>query len=225
MTEHLLVDWGSVPFYVVGEATAAATSQIQTNFPSFPHLAPVIIRGGSQSGRAESLAQFILEDLPSHDNERRKLLYLTGDKNRDTLPQILSTGNIDLDALEVYRTRGSSSFQTDLKSALERAPIGKYYYFDGSDINGRLRESTDSTQNWGWVVYFAPSAAEFVTPFLHDVFELGGQSTEKPTLKIAVIGPTTASFLRGTLKLQVNVVASKPTPESLSSAVVAFDSA
>ncbi|KAF8837893.1 tetrapyrrole biosynthesis, uroporphyrinogen III synthase [Paxillus ammoniavirescens] len=205
-TPETPVDWGTVPFYVVGEATAAAASKIQTNFPSFPHLPPVLIRGGSQSGTAERLAHFILEDVPSHDNERRKLLYLTGDKNRDTLPQILSTGNIDLDALEVYRTKGSSSFLTDLKSTLERAPI-------------------DSTQNWGWVVYFAPSAAEFVTPFLHDVFEFGGQSTEKPTLKIAVIGPTTASFLRDTLKLQVDVVSSKPTPESLSSAVVAFDSA
>ncbi|KIK93597.1 hypothetical protein PAXRUDRAFT_144734 [Paxillus rubicundulus Ve08.2h10] len=205
-----LVDWGAVPFYVVGDATAAAAFEIQTKFPSFPHLVPIIIRGGSQSGIAERLAHFILEDAPAHDNETRKLLYLTGDKNRDTLPQILSTGSVDLDALEVYRTGGSPSFPADLKSALERAPIGN---------------QADSSQCWGWVVYFAPSAAEFVTPFLYDMFELGGQSTAKSTLKIAVIGPTTASFLRDTLKLQVDVVASKPTPEMLSSAVAAFDSA
>ncbi|KAF9221800.1 tetrapyrrole biosynthesis uroporphyrinogen III synthase [Gyrodon lividus] len=210
------VNWGAIPFYVVGDATAAAASKIQTNFPSFSHLAPTLIRGGSQSGTAERLAYFLLEEVPSRDNETRKLLYLTGDKNRDTLPQILSTSNIDLDALEVYRTKGSSSFPTDLKSTLERAPIGN---------------QADSTQNWGWVVYFAPSAAEFVTPFLHNVFRLGGldtypqTSTEKPTLKIAVIGPTTASFLQDTLKLQVDVVAPKPTPERLAGAVVAFDSA
>ncbi|KAF9235000.1 tetrapyrrole biosynthesis, uroporphyrinogen III synthase [Melanogaster broomeanus] len=177
-----VVDWGAVPFYVVGDATAAAASNIHTNFPSFPHLAPALIRGGSQSGTAERLAHFILEDSPSHENERRRLLYLTGDKNRDTLPQILSTSNIDLDTLGVYRTTGS-------------------------------------TQNWGWVVYFAPSAAEFVTPFIRDIFQLRDfdpfkqSSTEKPSLKIAVIGPTTASFLRDTLKLQVDVVAPKPTPE------------
>ena len=42
-------------------------------------------------------------------------------------------------------------------------------------------------------------------------------------MKIASIGPTTATFLREGLELQVDAVASKPTPEELISAIVAFD--
>ncbi|KIJ64321.1 hypothetical protein HYDPIDRAFT_90635 [Hydnomerulius pinastri MD-312] len=202
-----LADWRQVPFYVVGDATALAASKIQASFPSYSRLAPADIRGGSQSGTAERLARFILEGLPSEDGERKKLLYLTGDKNRDTLSQILSSsGNIDLDALEVYRTTGSSSFRSDLKAAMEKKPIG----------------------DWGWVIYFAPSAAEFVTPFLCDVFQLGTTAQEfagKPPIKIAAIGPTTATFLQDTLKLPVNVVASKPTPDELVSAIFAVDNA
>ena len=53
-------------------------------------LAPKDIRGGAESGTSEKLAHFILQDLPP-SNEPRQLLYLTGDKNRDVLPSILSS--------------------------------------------------------------------------------------------------------------------------------------
>lgn len=69
---------------------------------------------------------------------------------------------------------------------------------------------------WGWVVYFAPSAAAFVTPILGEVIRLDA-------LRVAAIGPTTASFLWDTLKVRVDVVPPKPTPDALCSAVVAFD--
>lgn len=69
---------------------------------------------------------------------------------------------------------------------------------------------------WGWVVHFAPSAATFVTPILGEMFRPNA-------LKVAVIGPTTASFLRDTLKVRVDVVAPKPTPDALCGAVVGFD--
>ena len=42
-------------------------------------------------------------------------------------------------------------------------------------------------------------------------------------MKIASIGPTTATFLREVLELQVDAVASKPTPEELVLSIVAFD--
>jgi uroporphyrinogen-III synthase len=42
-------------------------------------------------------------------------------------------------------------------------------------------------------------------------------------MKIASIGPTTTIFLREELKLQVDAVASKPTPEELVSSIIAFD--
>lgn len=66
------------------------------------------------------------------------------------------------------------------------------------------------------MVYFAPSAAAFVTPVLREVFD-------ERTLKVAAIGPTTASFLRDTMQVGVDVVPSKPMPDVLCSAIVAFD--
>ncbi|KAG6377781.1 tetrapyrrole biosynthesis, uroporphyrinogen III synthase [Boletus reticuloceps] len=186
---------GQVPFYVVGDATAAAASQISTAYPSMVHLAPAEnqVRGGAEAGTAERLAEFILEE----GCEGRRLLYLTGDKNRETLPGMLAAGGVALDTLEVYGTTGSSTFRDDLQAALERTLV------DG--------------EQWGWVVYFAPSAAAFVTPILCDVFQ------RLDALKVAAIGPTTASFIRDTLKMRVDVVALKPSPDALCHDVVAFD--
>lgn len=189
-------DWRTVPFYVVGDATAAAASQIHTAFPSMAHLAPAAhqVRGGAEAGTAERLAGFILGE----DCEGRRLLYLTGDKNRETLPEMLTAGGVALETLEVYGTTGSSTFRDDLRVALERSHM------------------PDQAEEWGWVVYFAPSAAAFVTPMLSEMLDLDA-------LRVAAIGPTTASFLRDTLKMRVDVVASKPTPDALCRAVVAFD--
>lgn len=92
----------------------------------------------------------------------------------------------------------------------------------------------DATQCWGWVVFFAPSAAEFTLPYLHKVFQIRDaysstrDSTGKPTIKVAAIGTTTASALRDKLGLQVDVVpkkqASGDLPSGLASAIIAFDS-
>lgn len=103
---------------MVGEATSVALSLIGTNYGNGP-FTPKDIRGGSQTGNAESLAHFILTDLPDHKGAR--LLHLTGDKNRDTLPKILK-GHFTLQTLQVYETRGSSSFPQDIKSAMESLP-------------------------------------------------------------------------------------------------------
>ena len=189
---RISADWRMVPFYVVGDATAAAASQIHTAFPAMVHLAPGVVRGGAEAGTAERLAGFILGE----GCEGRRMLYLTGDKNRETLPGMLSAGGVALETLAVYGTTGSSSFRDDLRAALARAG--------------------ESHMDWGWVVYFAPSAAAFVTPVLREVLRLDA-------LSVAVIGPTTASFLRDTLGVRVDVVAPKPTPDALCSAVVAFD--
>ncbi|KDQ52451.1 hypothetical protein JAAARDRAFT_61977 [Jaapia argillacea MUCL 33604] len=110
-TEDLDTDWTSVPFYVVGESTASSLLDIHKEYHT--PLAPTDVRGGAESGTSERLAHFILEDLPT-TGEGRKLLYLTGDKNRDTLPKILMDGGVTLESLQVYGTRGSSTFEHDL---------------------------------------------------------------------------------------------------------------
>lgn len=201
-------DWWSVPFYAVGEATSLALRDLSEKTPLYT---PRDIRGGSETGTAERLAGFILKDLPS-DGTSRKLLYLTGDKNRDTLPRILESASVALDTLQVYATQGSSMFPHDLSLALER-----------------IKEEGLS---WGWIVYFAPSVAEFVTPILRNHFVLPAvnsstqdQLSEHHHVKVAAIGPTTESFLQQTLKLPVAVTARNPKVDDLADAVLQHDEA
>ena len=86
---------------------------------------------------------------------------------------------------------------------------------------------TDETR-W-WIVFFAPSAAEFVTPTLLQHFALPStdESDEDTPAKrvahIAAIGPTTSTFLRDSLHLTVAVLSPKPSAESLVGAIAAFD--
>ena len=139
----VLADWRAVPSYVVGHATAAAASQIRIACPSVEHLAPADVRGGAGAGTAERLAAFILAE--GHGGQGRRMLYLTGDKNRETLPEMLTAGGVALETLEVYRTTGSSAFQVDLEAALERAPVGKYACVRG----GRMSDTTGQTGRGG----------------------------------------------------------------------------
>lgn len=115
-------DWRKVPFYVVGAATAVAVSQIHCALPTRACFAPAEanVRGGAEAGTGERLAAFILKDL-GDDGLGRNMLYLTGDKNRETLPELLAGGGVTLETVEVYRTTGSSTFRADLEAAVERA--------------------------------------------------------------------------------------------------------
>jgi uroporphyrinogen-III synthase len=112
--------WCEIPFYVVGQATASALTNV---FGAYLHLGftSVNVRG-QLSGNATTLASFILEepDKPS------SLLYLTGDKNRDTLTHILQEGGISLETLQTYKTEGSSSFAKNLSTAIQTSSKGVY---------------------------------------------------------------------------------------------------
>ncbi|KAJ6607406.1 tetrapyrrole biosynthesis, uroporphyrinogen III synthase [Mycena sp. CBHHK59/15] len=200
-------DWSSTPFYVVGKNTASMLTAIRLAHPQ-SRFVPRDTRGES-SGTSEQLARFILADLESSpESAQLPLLYLTGDKNRDTLPDILRRGGLELSPLQVYQTQGSESFPRDLKLAIESSP--------------HLESNT-----W-WIVFFAPSAAEFVTPFLRHHFDLRStdgsvSSTTQSPARIASIGPTTSTYLQDQLNLQVDAVAIRPTAEDLVQAVLGCD--
>lgn len=203
-------DWAKVPFYVVGDATARVLADIRETVGSYPY-APRDIRGAADSGTSEKLARFILRDL--RDAAGKTLLYLTGDKNRDTLPSVLDGGGVRLDSLQVYATRGSGSFAGDLRRVFESVP-------------------SESPGRW-WVVYFAPSEAEFTTPMLREHFALASAavdekvssptSTGKRPARIATIGPTSGAHLREKLGLRVDVVSPRPKPEALVAAIHDYD--
>ncbi|KAF5352988.1 hypothetical protein D9758_007965 [Tetrapyrgos nigripes] len=179
-----------VPIYVVGTATRNALLQIYFARSSSPYSPdPCLILGAEEAGNAEQLAQFILrqQQLP------KRLLYLTGDKNRDTLPTILSAHSIALTPLQVYETRGSSAFKDDLKATVDSWPHGR-------------------EEGW-WTVFFAPSSSSFVLPFLQSDPRVWERR------KVAAIGKTTDTHLREELGLAVHAVAKNPSPEGLIAAL------
>lgn len=92
-------------------------------------LTSVEVRGQS-SGNATALASFILED----PDKPSMLLYLTGDKNRDTLSHVLQGGGISLESLQAYSTEGSPSFAKNLSTAIQTSSKGNLLYLllDGS---------------------------------------------------------------------------------------------
>ena len=86
MPNAFLADWSALPFYAVGNATAKSLRSMRDLFGDTV-LVPKDIRGGSESGTGDRLARFILDNIPRTGT--KKLLYLTGDKNKDTIPCIL----------------------------------------------------------------------------------------------------------------------------------------
>ncbi|KAH9031925.1 tetrapyrrole biosynthesis, uroporphyrinogen III synthase [Lactarius pseudohatsudake] len=110
------IDWGKVRFYAVGPATAAQLARL-------PHPPRDVQR----------LAHYIVQDAKRGE----KLLYLTGDKNRDTLPRVVREGlggEEVLQELRVYATRGVENFEHKLACALEDA-TGKFVRRLATNVN------------------------------------------------------------------------------------------
>ncbi|KAG6830141.1 hypothetical protein H0H92_002005 [Tricholoma furcatifolium] len=195
--------WNSTAFYVVGQATASALAEVRQTHGQTPYTPEIIC--GETSGTGERLAQFIL-DL--HVKPKR-LLYLTGDKNRDTVPLMLGKAGIDLYSLKVYETRGSLTFEQDL-------------------IQG-VTQSHKELHQW-WIVHFSPSAAAFTTPILAKHLDFSSASpindrvsVSIPKARVAAIGSVTAAFLRDELRIYVHAAPLKSTPQDLVSAILAYD--
>lgn len=55
-------------------------------------------------------------------------MYLTGDKNRETLPEVLREGGLDLRSLKVYETQGSSGFEKELGDVVGGVDIGVFSF-------------------------------------------------------------------------------------------------
>lgn len=108
--------WSDVTFYVVGSSTADALRSMPKS--SFTPSEEKVL--GSHTGSGEALARFIVEHLA--DPTAEKLLYLKGDKNRETLPEILNEHNVNWDGVQAYETRGSSGFKGDLEALVKSQP-------------------------------------------------------------------------------------------------------
>ena len=99
---------------MVGEATAAAVRGIQQRYQGYGFTTVRIL--GESSGTGEKLGHFIVQHRSS---EAGKLLYLTGDKSRDTVASILSKNGVPFQALQAYETRQRSDFESLLETAVD----------------------------------------------------------------------------------------------------------
>lgn len=217
------IDWRAMRFYVVGPATAAA---LLARLPNPPQ----DIRG-TESGTAEQLARYIAQNATREE----RLLYLTGDKNKETLSRIVAEGLGEgaLRELRVYATHGVRDFEGILRRVL-RGESGTLWFLYSIPLlaSSRAGELTwrlqiislleDDDEPW-WIVLFAPSGAGHVVPALRKHFSMtagkssppSGRGSELRRARLAAIGPTTAKYVREDLGLEVDAVADTPTAESL----------
>lgn len=107
-----LSKWRGTSFYVVGSKTASFLHQALSGTSLRPD--DIRILGATESGNAEKLAEFIINTI---GDRKQRLLYLTGDKNRDTLSNKLNEGrsNIELVSLQVYATCESAFLRNEIE--------------------------------------------------------------------------------------------------------------
>jgi uroporphyrinogen-III synthase len=116
------VDWPGIPFYVVGSTTGNVLRSMPVS-PFTPSPQNII---GEGSGTGEALAKVIIDDQQRRA-PKLPLLYLTGDKNRDTLPTLVQAAGVELEPLQVYATQGSSRFSRGVKELFQHhQPLGEF---------------------------------------------------------------------------------------------------
>jgi uroporphyrinogen-III synthase len=113
-----------LPFYVVGNATASILGSVQ-DICDDSRFVPKDIH--AKSGTSERLARFILEDLTKTEIPKATMLYLTGDKNKDTLLGALAEGGITLTSSQVYETPRPLS-------VISRTRSGQLYQVNGAPV-------------------------------------------------------------------------------------------
>ncbi|XP_046749308.1 uroporphyrinogen-III synthase-like [Diprion similis] len=173
--------WKNLPIYCVG----AATEQVARNILGLQSCC------GSETGNAEELAKFIINEMQSARNnaEVRPLLYPCSAIARDTITTTLEAARIPLQKLTVYKTLPSKTLETDL-----------------SDIFGHSLPE--------YLVFFSPSAVRYVT----NVIKRNRQEKSMEEIKFVAIGPVTEQALVDA-GLKVSATSRQPDPVALSNAL------
>ena len=189
--------WDRIPFFAVGPATAEALST--TAGPSASR-----ILGAEESGTGSSLGRFIVSHF-SRDPPPLPLLFLTGDKRSPAIPDALSSASPPIPFVEhqVYATAPSSKVEEDSTDLLDT------FASKGTVLR--------------WVVLFSPSGGTAALPILRrrGLLKVDG----KGDLRIAVIGPTTETWLEEQEGIRPDAVSAKPEATALVEALVAADGA
>jgi uroporphyrinogen-III synthase len=86
-----------------------------------------LILGAAQAGGSESLARFVVDDRALRC-AGGKLLYLTGDKNKDTFHRIMSENGVIVEEIMVYVTRAANDLEERVASTVQQIVNGATSY-------------------------------------------------------------------------------------------------
>ncbi|KAG8984997.1 hypothetical protein FRB90_005002 [Tulasnella sp. 427] len=206
MLTKLNAAWNEVPFYVVGQKTADTLMALAALRPAL-YPSPDYVLGAAATGSGDKLASFIIKSLlDKAERSSVPILYLTGDKNRDTVETALANAHIAIQACQVYQTSARPALSAEIKDAVARLPS----------------HSVDDI----WVAFFAPSSAKMALPALGEVLNLpnatvSGNSSHLRCARFAAIGKTTSTYLveEHATKFRMEAVAATPTAEGLADAI------
>lgn len=195
--------WSSIPFFVVGPGTRDAVLRLN------PVPSPTLL-GAGLTGSGEKLSSFIVAHFGGAVPEL-PLLYLVGDKNRDTIPRMLGEAGIGLVKQQVYETCPAGDVEARLEEIIDRI------------FEARTEGEECPTI---WFALFSPSGAKHCLGVLRtkDMLRCRREREElaareqgelPPRIKLAAIGPTTRAYVEGEEGLFMHAVASSPDPLDL----------
>ena len=118
--------WSEIPFYTVGKATEKSLKAC----PPCKY-SPTSILGANETGTGEALAHYILKHHSAYDTSL-PLLYLTGDKNRDTVPVTLAEGGLRATPTQVYETRKRNGLEGDFQETISTILSGALISLNGN---------------------------------------------------------------------------------------------
>ncbi|SGY12750.1 BQ5605_C011g06592 [Microbotryum silenes-dioicae] len=196
------------PIFVIGQATSEA---LRTQLIQPPPKENVLGNDGT-TGSGEKLARFIIRYFKNDDNRGRKwkLLYLVGDKNRDTLPSMLEVedGRFELDKLRVYQTKALEGSQLEKEvDELVKEVVGGD---DERNEEGKIL----------WIIFFSPSGAKAACQEFRRRRWIPNDDNDQDgdggfQIRIAAIGPVTRAYLQNDERLKVDAEARTPDAKDL----------
>ena len=193
----------SLPFYVVGPATARGLHALNLQCPIL----------GEETGNGEALSTFILKHYNSiHQGPKKPpILFLVGDKRRDIIPKTLQSASLSseqrskVDELVIYETGEMLSFKTNFESI-----------WQGN------REPEVPRQ---WIIVFSPTGCKAMLESLGLLDEENGRmkpDAERGNTLIATIGPTTRDYLLKEFGFSPDVCADRPSPEGIADGIKSY---
>ncbi|KAI5480000.1 uroporphyrinogen-III synthase [Pseudohyphozyma bogoriensis] len=208
--------WDAVPFFVVGKGTRDA---LLKGDGRRNRIAEDKVLGAEETGTGDKLARFIVQHFAltagSSTTTALPLLYLVGDKNKDTIEVVLRSAGIGVERLQVYETTKTTEFDEKLEGIL-----------DGIEVE-------EEEQVVVWFALFSPSGSKHclsalrrrgLLPLSPSTTLDDDESPPPPTrlsrskrveVRLAAIGPVTKAFLEQEEGVEAHAMAESPEPEEL----------